>query len=177
MPNELDTRPRSARLRIALPGRRMMRVLESRDRLMSGQTLRELYKDQAHVALYSAALALHLLPRHGESKQTRHEAVLADTRDFLRFRFRAKVTIDPDRTWTEEDDILAEVTDRQLVHHVIQRLDFLHRQFRDDSERITELLKSLRRLRDLLRIAARRVYPGEADEYAAYESMFAEALQ
>ena len=178
MLNDLDTRPRTVRFRVALPGKIMMRVLESRDRLMSGQTLKELYKDEAHVALYSAALALHLLPRHGESKKTRYSAVLADIRDFLRFRFRAKVYFDTNRASTRDDEILADATDRELVNHVIKLMDGLCRQFiDDDTGGMTELLKSLRQLRDLLKIAARRLYPGGPEEYAEYEAMFAKSPQ
>ncbi|MDA0989099.1 MAG: hypothetical protein O2783_08310 [Chloroflexi bacterium] len=178
MLNNLDTRPRTVRFRINLPGKIMMRVLESRDRLMSGQTLIELYKDEAHVALYSAALALHLLPRHGESKNTRYGAVLADTGDFLRFRFRAKVPIDTGKAWTVDDEVIADATDRELVDYVIKRLDGLCHQFSDGGTvGITELLKSLRQLRELLKIAARRLYPGNPEEYADYEAMFAESQQ
>ena len=178
MTSDLDTRPRRVWVAVNAPGKRMMRVLESRGRLLAGQSLADLYRDQAHVALYSAALALHLLPRHGESKKTRFNEVLADIRDFLKLRFRAKVPTDTNLAWTGTgyDEIIANATDKDLVVHVIGRLDDLCRRFTDDdSATMTELLATMRNLKDLLKNAARRVFPGDPDEYTEYEVIFAEA--
>ena len=176
MPSDLDTRPRRVWLELTAPGKTMMRVLESRDRLLSRQSLTELYKDEAHAALYSAALALHLLPRHVASKRMRYSVVLADIRDFLSFRFRAKVSPNIDSEGPREDEIMADTTDAELINHVIERLDDLSRQFRvDDAPRMADVLRCIRQLRELLKIAARRLYPGEAEEYAVYEAIFAES--
>ena len=156
----------------------MMRVLESRDRLLSRQSLTELYKDEGYVALYSAALALHLLPRRGESNGMRYGDVLADIRDFLSFRFRAKVSKNAGTAWIGDSEITANPTDVELLNHVIKRVDALCRQFSDDdTARMTELLKSMRQLRELLKNAARRLYPGDPEDYAEYEAMFSQPPQ
>jgi hypothetical protein len=176
MASDLDIRPRRIWVALNVPGKIMMRLLESRDRLLAGQSLADLYRDQAHVALYSAALALYWLPRHGESKKTRYSEVLADIRDFLRFRFRAKTAPDINRAWKGYDEIVSNVTDKELVDHVIGSLDGLCRRFSDDhSATMTELLATMRYLRDLLKNAARRVFPGEPEDYTQYEVVFAEA--
>ena len=71
---------------------------------------------------------------------------------------------------------MADTTDAELIIHVIKRLDDLSRQFRvDDAPRMADVLRCIRQLRELLKIAARRLYPGEAEEYAVYEAIFAES--
>ena len=174
MSHDLDIRPRRVWLGLTVPGKTMMRVLESRDRRLSDQSLTELYRDEVHVALYSAALALHLLPRHGESRKMHYGAVLADIRDFLMFRFRTKAFMDSNAVWSRDDDIIASATDKELLHHVIERLDGLSRDISTNhASRMTEMLASIRQLRDLLKNAARRVYPGDPEDYAEYEVRFA----
>ena len=178
MLSDLDTRPRRVWLGLTVPGKKMMRVLESRDRLLIKQSLTELYRDESHVALYSAALALHLLPRHGESHKMRYRDVLADIRDFLKFRFRAKVSTDTAKALLGDDEIMALATDGESLSHVIERVNELCRQFSDDdTAKMTELLTSMRRLRELLKNVARRLYPGGPEEYAGYEAMFAQPPQ
>ena len=154
----------------------MLRLLESRGRLLGGQSLADLYNDPAHVALYSAALALHWLPRRGESANTRYSQVLADTRDFLKFRFRSKASARVNRAWTGYEEIIASATDKELVDYVIASLDDLCLRFSEDhSATMTELLATMRGLRELLKNAARRVFPGDPEDYTLYEVIFAEA--
>ena len=73
---------------------------------------------------------------------------------------------------------MAEATDGELLNHVIKRVDGLCRQFSDDdTARMIELLKSIRQLREMLKNAARRLYPGDPEEYADYEAMFSQPPQ
>jgi hypothetical protein len=74
-----------------------------------------------------------------------------------------------------DDGILADATDGELLNHLIQRLnDFCRQISDDDTARMTELLKSMHQLRDLLKTAARRMFPGDPEEYAEYKAMFAQ---
>jgi hypothetical protein len=171
MTNTLDTKPRGVGLRIALPGRLMMRVIESPERPANRSALVKLYKGEAHVALYSAALAVHMLPRHVASKNTQYEAVLADIRDFLAFRFRLDLPGVVGIRRYKIDDISADATDWEYVDHVIKGLDHLSREMFDNGAKMTDVLRFMRELKDMLKIAARRIYPGDAEDYAEYETM------
>jgi hypothetical protein len=78
---------------------------------------------------------------------------------------------------TRETEPITEGTDGELVIHIIKSLESLSLQFREESKDIMELLSSVLLLKEMLKIAARRVFPGDPDEYAKYEAMFAEPQQ
>ena len=174
MSKDIDRNPRRVWLGLAVPGKKMMGVLESRERLTSGQTLTELYGDEGHVALYSAWLALQLLPRQGIARRVRYGAVLADIRDFLRLRFRINVVSNPMKTWSDVDEVIVHATDGELLNNVIERLDGLsHAASKESDVGMTEWLNSIRQVKELLKNAARRSYPGDPEEYVDYELRFA----
>lgn len=78
----------------------------------------------------------------------------------------------------EDVGILADATNGELLNHLIQRLNDLCRQYNDDdTARMTMLLESMRQLREWLKNAARRLFPGDPEEYAEYEAIFAQPPQ
>ena len=147
-------------------------MLRSHAGPMQRRGLASLYRDDAHVGLLAAALTLHLMPRHA-THGMHYEPVLADVRDFLKLRFRAKGLVDEDKRLTLDDvvqrvregeNLAIDVADAVMVNYVISRLDELAQQSAEGTTtRMTELLSSIRALRDLLRHVARRW--GAGDEY------------
>ena len=175
---DLNTKPRRVWLGLAVPGKKLRQLLRSHDSPWQGRGLAKLYRDDAHVGLLAAALTLHLMPRHAARHGMPYEQVLADVRDFLKFRFRAEGFVDADKRLTLDDVaksaeegciVSIDVADAAVVSYVIGRLDDLAQESSGGlATRMTELLSSIRALRDLLRHIARRL--GAGDEY---EAMFA----
>ena len=137
MTTSMDTRPRRVWLGLTVPGKTVMQLLKSHEGPFQGQRLTALYKDDAYVALLSAALALHLMPKHGGPHGMPYGAVLGDVREFLRFRFRAEGLLEPEKRPKLEDiaegrtegrDTMAEVGDGVIVNYVITRLGTLAQQ-------------------------------------------------
>ncbi len=176
MTPHLDTRPRRVWLRPKVPGKLMMEVLKSHDGALRRRKLGRIYSDEAYIGLLSAALALHLMPRHAAPHGLPYGGVLADVRDFVRFRFRIKSTPGLDETFAEEEDTLepaADVGDVAIVNYVVTRLGALSRQStRFESTRLTELLNSIRGLRDLLRHVARRLHHGDEQQFSEIDALF-----
>ena len=177
MTPNLDTRPRRAWLRPGVPGAQMMEVLKSHDSALRRRRLRSIYGDEAWVALQSAALALHLMPRHAARHGMPYADVLADIRDFVRFRFRIKGLIGLNETIDEAEEHPApgpDVQDIAIVEYVVGRLGALARQsLVVEATRMTELLNSIRGCRDLLRTVARRLPRRDDEQFTSIESLFA----
>ena len=176
MTPNLDTRPRRVWLRPKVPRKLMMEVLKSHDGALRRRKLGRIYSDEAYVGLLSAALALHLMPRHAAPQGLPYGGVLADVRDFVRFRFRITSTPGLDETFTEGEETIepaADVGDVAIVNYVVTRLGALSRQStRFESTRLTELLGSIRGLRDLLRHVARRLHHGDEHQFAEIDALF-----
>ena len=155
----------------------MMDVLKSHDSALRKRRLRGIYGDEAWVGLQSAALALHLMPRHAARHGMPYADVLSDIRDFVRFRFRIKGTIGLNETIDEEEERPepeSDVQDIAIVEYVVGRLGALARQSSVvEATRMTELLNSIRGCRDLLRTVARRLPRSDEAEFAAIEDLFA----
>ena len=153
-----------------------MEVLKSHDGALRRRKLGRIYSDEAYVGLLSAALALHLMPRHAAAQGLPYGGVLADVRDFVRFRFRITSTPGLDETFTEGEETIepaADVGDVAIVNYVVTRLGALSRQStRFESTRLTELLGSIRGLRDLLRHVARRLHHGDEHQFAEIDALF-----
>ena len=176
MTPNLDTRPRRVWLRPKVPGKLMIEVLKSHDGALRRRKLGRIYSDEAYIGLLSAALALHLMPRHAAPHGLPYGGVLADVRDFVRFRFRIKNTSGLDETFAEREDSIepaTDVGDVAIVNYVVTRLGALSRQSTQfESTRMTELLNSIRGLRDLLRHVARQLHHGDEQEFVEIDALF-----
>ena len=154
----------------------MIEVLKLHDGALRRRKLSRIYGDEAYIGLLSAALVLHLMPRHSATHGLPYGEVLADVRDFVRFRFRIKSTPGLDETFAEGEDTLepaADVGDVAIVNYVVTRLGALSRQStRFESTRLTELLSSIRGLRDLLRHVARRLHHGDEQQFSEIDALF-----
>ncbi len=176
MTPHLDTRPRRVWLRPKVPGKLMMEVLKSHDGALRRRKLGRIYSDEAYIGLLSAALALHLMPRHAAPHGLPYGGVLADVRDFVRFRFRIENTPSLDETFAEGEETIepaADVGDAAIVNYAVTRLGALSRQTtRFESTKLTELLSSIRGLRDLLRHVARRMHHGDEQQFSEIDALF-----
>ena len=154
----------------------MMEVLKFHDGALRRRKLSRIYGDEAYIGLLSAALALHLMPRHSATHGLPYGGVLADVRDFVRFRFRIEGTPRLDGTFAEGEEPIepaADVGDVAIVSYVVTRLGALSRQTtRFESTRLTELLSSIRGLRDLLRHVARRMHHGDEQQFSEIDAWF-----
>ncbi len=155
----------------------MMDVLKSHDSALRKRRLRGIYGDEAWVGLQSAALALHLMPRHAARHGMPYADVLADIRDFVRFRFRIKGMVGLNETIDEAEEDPepgADAQDIAMVEYVVGRLGALARQSMVvEATRMTELLNSIRGCRDLLRAVARRLPHRDEAQLAEIEALFA----
>ncbi len=155
----------------------MMVVLKSHDSALRRRGLRSIYGDEAWVGMLAAALALHLMPRHAAPRGMPYAAVLADIRDFVRFRFRIKGDIGLHETideGTEEPEPGADAQDIAMVEYVVGRLGALARQSMVvEATRMTELLNAIRGCRDLLRTVARRLPHRDEVQFVEIEALFA----
>lgn len=173
----------------------MMVILMPEGGVKRGQALVDLYKDDAYMAVHSAALVLHMLPkagsRHGPAlrhlvrsdRGNPYGAVLTDIRDFLKFRFRVKGLAipgdaSPATIWerlaslgTDDVDVLAEAAEAQactILTYVISTLDKLSGIRMVSIEGFTA---SLRDLRDMLRDVARCMYPYGSESFDPMDKM------
>lgn len=155
----------------------MMEVLKSHDSALRRRRLRSIYGDEAWVGLISAALALHLMPRHAAPHGMPYAGVLADIRDFVRFRFRIEGMVGLNETIDEAEEHPEPGPDAQdiaIVEYVVGRLGALARQSMVvEATRMTELLNSIRGCRDLLRQVARRLPHQDEAQLAEIEALFA----
>ena len=176
MTPKLDTRPRRVWFRPKVPGKLMIEVLKLHDGALQRRKLSRIYGDEAYIGLLSAALALHLMPRHSAAHGLPYGEVLADVRDFVRFRFRIDSTPRLDETFAEGEETIehaADVGDAAIVSYVVARLRALTRQTTQlESTRLTELLSSIRGLRDLLRHVAGRLDHDDEEQFAEIDSLF-----
>jgi hypothetical protein len=176
MTPNLDTRPRRVWLRRKVPGKLMMGVLKFHDGALQRRKLSRIYGDEAYIGLLSAALALHLMPRHSATHGLPYGGVLADVRDFVRFRFRIERTPRLDETFAEGEETIepaADAGDAAIVSYVVTRLGALSRQTtRFESTRLMELLSSIRALRDLLRHVAGRLHHGDEQQFVEIDALF-----
>jgi hypothetical protein len=103
--------------------------------------------------------------------------VLADIRDFVRFRFRIKGTVGLNETIDEAQENPEpgpDVQDIVIVEYVVGRLGALARQSMVvEATRMTELLNSIRGSRDLLRVVGRRLPHTDEEQFAEIEALFA----
>ena len=154
-----------------------MEVLRSHDGALRRRGLRSIYGDEAWIGLFSAALGLHLMPRHAAPRGMPYAGVLADIRDFVRFRFRIKGTVGLNETIDEAQENPEpgpDVQDIVIVEYVVGRLGALARQSMVVEEtRMTELLNSIRGCRDLLRVVGRRLPHTDEEQFAEIEALFA----
>ena len=191
----LDMTPRRVWLGLTVPGKKMMALLEPKTGIQRGQSLIDLYQGESYMALFAAALALHVVPEEGAQfgpafRDLRKPllpgmlcgAILTDIRDFLKLRFRAKGLVGTEvasntmaeglrtvniQAALEKDE--PEVTIDYVINYVITALDMLSRDqtFSAGAKR-EDFINFTRRLRDLLRTTARRLYPGENEHYDQY---------
>lgn len=117
MIEKLDLRPRRVWLGLVIPGKKMMALLMPKGGIQRGRELIDLYQDKPHMALMSAAITLHELPRsetpvfgpalrdltkpidsQSMLYRTLWGAILTDLRDFLKLRFRTKGLADTEPT-------------------------------------------------------------------------------
>jgi hypothetical protein len=201
----LDTSPRRIWTGVTVPGKKMMAMLTPDAGIKRGRSLIDLYGDAPYMALLTAAIALHSLSTKGAfgpafrdlrkplQSLMLYGAMLTDTRDFLKLRFRAKGLTGTEavpftaiaegiRTGdlgeclenitTEGDGI--RVTS-YVVNYVITELGSLSRNTTISSE---DFEADTRRLRDILRSMVRWVYPewyGGREHYDRYiDTLFEE---
>ena len=163
--------------------------------IQRGRSLIDLYEGEPYMALWSAALALHVVPERGEFgpafRDLRkpldpdtlsgmlHGAILTVIRDFLKLRFRAKGLVDteagvPDaikeglatgRIQAALEPNEPELIVGYIVNYVVAALDRLSRDLATKPVQKEDFVSFLYKLRGLLREAARRLYPRGREDY------------
>ena len=176
MTPNLDIRPQRVWFRASVPGKQMMTILRSHESSLRTRGLRGLYGDEAYIGILTAALGLHLMPRHAAPHGMPYGDILADIRDFVQLRFRIKGSAGLAESADGDEDSAepsVDVGDAAIVSYVVSRLGALSRQSTVfETTRMTELLGSIRGVRDLLRHVAGRMSHKDEEQFTALEALF-----